>query len=225
MSSPDSHYSRKGRQIARLALEKASSLEIWEKAMGGFGSGRRFGRPTVEESLVIDLAWMLREGLAKPGANVAGHLTWSSWHRPIMQLEYKALMATQGSERLEISGREVQAHQVVKLSYTTPNFGGKRWWMLCPYRGSLANKLYLPPGGDQFASRQVHRLSYRSERATALDRALERMIALQARLGCSKEIGAFPVRPKGMWSKTFECHLQRYRDLRAAVGREICRLR
>lgn len=28
--------------------------------MGGYGSGRQFGRPTVEASLIIDLARMLR---------------------------------------------------------------------------------------------------------------------------------------------------------------------
>ena len=71
--------------------------------MGGLGSGRQFGRPIVEASLVIDLAWMLRTGRARSGAITTGCLTWTSRGQPLFPVDYTALMAMPGAERLELS--------------------------------------------------------------------------------------------------------------------------
>jgi hypothetical protein len=56
----------------------------------------------------------------------------------------------------------------VRLTTTPPNFGGLRWWFLCPLvradggpRGRVA-KLYLPPGQAYFGSREGHGLTYTS---------------------------------------------------------------
>ena len=84
----------------------------------------------------------------------------------------------------------------MRLHHTVPNYGGKRWWIICPYRGARVNKLYLPPGGDRFASRQVCRLGYRSERVTDQARALDRLAALQLKLDCGEGRGMFPRRSK-----------------------------
>lgn len=189
--------------------------------MGGLGSGRQFGRPTVESSAVIDLAWMLRTGLANPGADVTGTIIWAVRFAERMKLDCLALMANAGAERLVISCRGGMATQTVHLRHTVPNFGGKRWWMVCPYNGALVNKLYLPAGGDWFASRQVHRLAYRSERTTARARKLDRLFALQSKLGCAHRPGLPPQRPKGMWWRTYARHLERYWQLEEAVCREF----
>lgn len=189
--------------------------------MGGFGSGRQFGRPIVEASAVIDLAWMLRTGWAKPNAVLAGCLSWASRGQPLCQVDYMAHMATPGAERLELSYAGGVVQQTVRLCHTTPNYGGKRWWIICPYRGARVNKLYLPPGGDRFASRQVWRLGYRSERSTEQARALDRLFALQRRLGCPEGLSVFPKRPKRMWQRTYERHLQRYWELQDAAHSEV----
>jgi hypothetical protein len=56
----------------------------------------------------------------------------------------------------------------VRLTTTRPNFGGLRWWFICPLvradggpRGRVA-KLYLPPGQAYFGSRDAHGLTYTS---------------------------------------------------------------
>jgi hypothetical protein len=46
--------------------------------MGGWGSGRRGGQPTVEDGLTVDLGLMLRRGWVKDGASGTGSLSWSS---------------------------------------------------------------------------------------------------------------------------------------------------
>jgi hypothetical protein len=130
-------------------------------------------------------------------------------------------MASAGAERLELSYADESVRQIICLTATAPNYGGERWWMLCPYRGARVNKLYLPPGGDRFASRLFWRLGYRSERITEQARALDRLFAIQRKLGCAEGLGVFPTRPKRMWQRTYERHLQRYWDLHDAAYLEM----
>jgi len=187
--------------------------------MGGYGSGRSGGRPTADASLRIDIAWMLRTGHAKDGCRYAGGLNWTCRGRPSGSISYSAIMDEPGAERLELSytrevgGEREHVRQTVRLCYTTPKFGGKRWWMVCPYRGIRVGKLYKPNGGDRFASRKAWRLGYHSQRIAAHDRPSEAMFRLQAKLGCPQGVDNWPTRPKGMWQRTFDRHMERFDEL------------
>jgi hypothetical protein len=187
--------------------------------MGGYGSGQHGGRPTVDASRGIDLAWMLREGLARPGQRVSGALRWSCGGSPSGSISYDAVMDDPEQERLQLSytrgsGEDAESvRQTVYLCHTQPNFGGKRWWMICPYRGNRAGKLYLPPGGDRFASRKAWRLAYQSQRDAHRDRPFERLFRLQKKLGCEQGWGSVIRRPKGMWHRTFERHWEEFLEL------------
>lgn len=195
--------------------------------MGGWGSGRRGGRPTADASLRIDLAWMLRTGHAKEGAVIWGSLSWTCRGQPSGSISYKALMDKPGEERLELSythgsgGERKPVQQTVRLCFTRPNYGGKRWWMLCPYRGLRVGKLYLPPNADRFASRQAWRLGYHIQRVARRDRVCERLFRLQSKLKSDQGVGSFPRRPKGMWRRTYERHLERYWELEEAADAEM----
>ena len=56
----------------------------------------------------------------------------------------------------------------VPLEATPTQFGGRRWWFICPLivRGVActrrSGKLYLPPGAKYFGCRECHDLTYRS---------------------------------------------------------------
>jgi hypothetical protein len=56
----------------------------------------------------------------------------------------------------------------IPLTYTIPNYGGIRWWFLCPVSkdGVLCNRrpsrLYLPLDEKYFGCRQCHDLTYMS---------------------------------------------------------------
>ena len=52
----------------------------------------------------------------------------------------------------------------VELTWTTPTFGGRRWWFLCPRTAYRTTKLFLPVGGWHFLSRQAYRLGYATQR-------------------------------------------------------------
>ena len=114
--------------------------------------------------------------------------------------------------------------QRIRLSHTQPHFGGKRWWMHCPHTGERVRKLYVPHGGDIFASRRAWRLAYRSQRQSERDNVFERLFRLQRRLGC-EEGWEMPIRrPKGMHRRTYARFEQEYWQLDAQCGVEMMRV-
>lgn len=198
--------------------------------MGGYGSGRYGGRPTADASRRIDFAWMIRQGMAAPGHRRFGTLSWNRGGQPAGQISYDADMRDTEDARLILSytrgegeGRE-SVRQVVRLVYTLPHYGGRRWWMVCPFRGDRVGKLYLPMSGDRFAGRKAWRLGYHIQRVAHRDRPFEALFNLQAKLGCPQGWDNGIRRPKGMWHRTFERHLARFEELDAQCSVEMARL-
>jgi hypothetical protein len=188
--------------------------------MGGFGSGRSGGRPLADTSLRVEIGWMLRTGRAEEGAIVHGSLLWHRGGQPSGSIGYKADLSDPDCASLQLSytrgkGDEaVNVEQRIRLSYTRPNYGGRRWWMICPYCGQRVLKLYLPPGGDRFASACAWRLSWQSQRIAPADRPFEAMFRLQRKLGGHEGFEAGLARkPMGMWRRTYERHWNRYTAL------------
>jgi hypothetical protein len=184
--------------------------------MGGYNSGRSGGRPTVEMSKRIDIAWMIRTRRAIPGSYVSGSLHWNIGGEPAESISYTADMSDQDCAELRLSytrgdGADRESvKQTVRLEYTTPNYGGRRWWMICPYRHNRCGKLYLPNWGDRFAGWRAWRLGYKIQRVAHRDRVFEQLFRLQKKLGCDQGWEAGLVRQKGMHHKTFERHMDRY---------------
>lgn len=199
--------------------------------MGGYGSGRSGGRPIADSASKIDLPWMVRTGKVREGSWITGtlHWTWSDGSSA-GSISYTARMDEPGNERLELSytrgtgDTKESVRQTVRLESTRPHYGGKRWWMICPYRHVQVSKLYLPSGGDRFASRQAWRIGYRCQRVAQRDRASEALFKLQRKLSCEQGWGGWPARPKGMWQRTYERHLARFEQLDAQVAVEMMAL-
>jgi|694.fasta_scaffold151398_3 hypothetical protein len=197
--------------------------------MGGYGSGQRYGRPTADESRRIDIAWMIRKGLALPGAIRGGTLSWSRGDQPSGRISYTADMFDPDHSRLvlqyTITERgEVQEYtQRIALSYTVPPYGGKRWWMHCPVNGQRVGKLYMPPGANSFASRTALRLGYQSQRNAPRDAAFERLFRLQKKLGCPQGWEMPIRRPKGMHWRTYQRLEDEYWYLDALCAAEMMR--
>lgn len=176
--------------------------------MGGLGSGRHGGRPTANMSWQIDIAWMVRTRRALPGRLTSGTLSWTCEGQSVGWANYEADMRNLEAAELRLSysrgsdeDRE-DVRQVVRLTYTQPNYGGRRWWMICPYRNNRCGKLYLPLSGDRFAGRMAWQLTYQSQRMDVFQRASAQLAALERRLGC--ENSSMIYRPKGMWNRTFD---------------------
>ena len=135
--------------------------------MGGYGSGWRGPkRATVEDSLVLSVSALTRAGVLASGERTGGTWGWTyeGDDRPHAIVGYEADLTEPDDPwfhlRYCVNGEQVDC--MVRLESTRPNYGGRRWWFLCPLVRCRAAKLYLPPGGRLFGSREAYGLSYAS---------------------------------------------------------------
>jgi hypothetical protein len=194
--------------------------------MGGFGSGRRAGggRALVEDALVLDLSWLMREGLVRQGT-VTAVLSWSAASvdyaatlaPPVGWIDLRYLVKTPDACGEERTHDRHEVRERIALEPKEQRFGGLSWLMQCPVSGRSCRKLYLPPGGDRFAARQVHGLAYASQRQRHGDRALTQARRIRRHLGASRGIGDPVARPKHMRERTFARLLARLLRHEAAV--------
>lgn len=165
-----------------------------------------------------------------PNCRRSGTLSWNRGGEPSGSIGFEADMRDPEASQLVLDYRRGQGEssekvrQVVRLVYTLPNYGGRRWWMICPYEGNRVGKLYLPTNGDRFAGRKAWRLGYHIQRVAPRDKTFEALFKLQKELGCEQGWGNLIIRPKGMWQRTFERHWQRFEELEERCGVEIALL-
>ncbi|WP_188764191.1 hypothetical protein [Sandarakinorhabdus glacialis] len=163
---------------------------------------------------------MLRTGRAREGHVIRGGLSWQHGDQPAGSIGYTADMSDLNNAALELcysrgsGATQESVIQRVTLIHSKPHLGGRRWWLLCPFRTRRALKLYLPPGGDRFACAKAWGLAHRSQRMRADDRCFEAMFRMQRQLGGREGFGAgLPPRPKGMWQRTYDQAWARYHTL------------
>lgn len=192
--------------------------------MGSALSGRRNGKSLVENCLTLDLARLMRLGPICEGIVGQGVLDWSIDGQRIGTAHFRLDLRDAAAARLVMAfgvadgARKPRCvSQAIRLDFTVPNFGGRRWWLICPMTGERVRCLHLPAGGDRFASRQALGLGYRVERLGHFDRTFEKLFRLQRRLG-GAGWAIEPKRRKGMWQRSFDQHLARHADLDAACG-------
>jgi hypothetical protein len=186
--------------------------------MGGYGSGRSGGRPTVEDSLSLNLPRLFKTGWLKQGAWISGTLRWSivGTREETASIGFEAHLGEKdGHVHLHWtstnrwSGEKRQCENRIELTTCTQPLGGRRWWFVCPRTGQLASRLHLPSGAYTFACRKAYRLGYRSQRETQCDRARSLAFALRGKLGDDGGIGDYVAKPKGMHWRTFERAMKR----------------
>ena len=156
--------------------------------MGGYGSGKSGGRPTVENSLTLDIYRLIRQGLVKPGYHCSGPIVWTrvGTGERVASIDYQAEIGVdRGYIRLRYTttstyrGEKRDSDYSIVLATTPQPFGGRRWWFRCPKSGDLVSKVHLPNGAYTFASRKAYRLGYRSQRESPRDRSSSRAFALR----------------------------------------------
>jgi len=177
--------------------------------MGGDGSGcyvRWSSKTTVEEGLTLDLCKLIRMKLIIPGRHVSNSLIWSrvSDGEKIGSIGYEANLKTPHGAwmRLRYKHKDTPLDYKVRLTTTRPNFGGMRWWFICPSNGSRVAKLHSPPGGEYFASRSAYNLNYQSQHETPVFRCLTTAQNIRRKLGGNMCVDdPFPDKPARMhWS-------------------------
>lgn len=191
--------------------------------MGGLGSGRSGGRPTVESSLSLPMRTLLEHRGER--REWSGELAYTRNGRPSGSLKYAVRLdpenysgvVTVRHQRQSPWG-EVEAPEpyAIKLTATDQPFGGLRWWLICPLSGRHCAGLFLPYGAQKFGSRQAYRLGYVSQRMSPHDTSIERVRKLRKTIGGGDNIAtSLPLKPKWMRWRTYDRHVA---AIRAAEG-------
>lgn len=172
--------------------------------MGGYGSGRRWGKDITSDRRPLDIRKLQRDGLLTPGR--ATGWQWTRDDKAVASI----LIRTEAdrvilSYRSRSHGGEWQPMEYpVYLEWTSCNLGGRRAWFLCPARG-CGRRVAILYGGSVFACRHCHQLAYECQRESGGVRAARRADAIRRRLGWPpgflKSEGG---KPKGMHWRTFE---------------------
>ena len=180
--------------------------------MGGEGSGNwyRFDKKTtIAECHSVDVRYLHREGLLKPGRWFS--LRWSRADRETGSIRG----VVEGAERPEqmillyryrggLGGEWEDVQERVSLDWTACNFGGERPWFICPGTGCGQRVAILYGPGKYFLCRHCYDLVYESQRENEMHRALRRAQTIRERLGGSANMTKpFPEKPKGMHHETY----------------------
>jgi hypothetical protein len=106
--------------------------------MGGNGSGRWGGGPTVESSLTLVLSRLFKTGWLKAGASTKGTLRWSAIGiGEIVSVDFESCLGEQsGYIHLHwtstdwLTGKKRECENRIGLTTTPQPFGGRRWWFI-----------------------------------------------------------------------------------------------
>jgi hypothetical protein len=156
--------------------------------MGGFGSGfQGVRKATTDDALALSISRLVRKRALVDGGATAGAWHWSypGDEAPFATIGYTADLRDSEDAwmRLRYRADGEPMNYVVRLVCTRPNFGGRRWWFVCPIaRGDngpprCVAQLYLPSGARYFGSRQAYGLTYRSCQDSGKNAALYGRIA------------------------------------------------
>ena len=181
-------------------------------------------RPHIESALRLRLTDLFKHGAVQVGRTTSGSWQWSRDGERIASIGYSATLGdADGELRLRYrDGKGSDARDVeclVRLSSLPLNYGGRRWYMHCPFTGQRVLVLYKWHSIDRFCARNaIHpRPTYASQRVSGSDRILGQRWAIRRKLGDNfSDLFSEPAKPKGMRWRTFERHCARDAQLAAA---------
>jgi len=178
--------------------------------MGGLGSGRPagFGRDTVEGSRVLDGIRLHRAGCLREGHR--GGWQWTRDGEAVATIGIRCDgRALHLSYRMRSNGGAWEdVSEAITLQRVACRFGGARPYFICPgivsgvRCGRRVLKLY--GAGRYFLCRHCWQLRHASQRESAWDRSMRRADKLRHRLGAERGQEFAPLRPKGMWQRTYD---------------------
>lgn len=152
----------------------------------------------------LDVRYLQREGILTPGRT--SNLDWSRCGNIIASIQIIAQAdCVVLSYRYQKFGSDWQDMEYpIYFEKTNCNFGGQRIWFRCPAHG-CGKRVAILYGGQIFACRHCHQLTYASTRESIDDRATRKADRIREKLGWEPGIlNANGSKPKGMHWKTYQ---------------------
>ena len=131
--------------------------------MGGYGSGRKSDRLTVDGAIALNVNSLVRQGMLRLNARGSGPLKWTcvSDGKEVAACYYAFNTACEPM-RIFVSytfAGSIEMTSYILLDAIRPYFGGKRLYLICPECGRRTWYLYL----RRFVKcRKCHNMTYQS---------------------------------------------------------------
>ncbi|MDM8538603.1 hypothetical protein QUF70_17755 [Desulfobacterales bacterium HSG17] len=168
--------------------------------MGSLGSGRRYKsdevNKVVENQISINILDLKKRDCLKPG-NI------SSRSYVINGREIGRIIISAEKDMLSLDYRfnGLSRQQTVQIAHTSPNFGGRRKYLVCPECQAKREMIYFGENG-KFACRVCHDFIFRSQQLPPHQRHAHMTEKYAQQLGGTDFI-LHGQKPLGIWGKTF----------------------
>lgn len=165
--------------------------------------GRRYySKSTTDSMNTISISYLVKNKFLEPNKRILGvSLTWtSSYTKKVVSSIGFSVNTTESPSYLELKYTHNETEKLnykVYLTTTTPNFGGVRWWFLCPNCNRRVAFLY---GGKYFLCRHCHNLAYSTQHEVFAHRMLSKSRKIREQI---EDKNGRINKPKGMHWKTF----------------------
>jgi hypothetical protein len=171
--------------------------------MGGYGS-RRNGfclTDKLDDRLKLKSKLMFQN--AKLGEYRSGSLYWSMNGKRTNSISYNLYLLDPDDLyvifRFNVKNEDFK-HKV-EIVTTAANFGGVRFWVICPITGKRSTTLYFSKAHqNQFVSRHALGLKYQSQSEDWGHRLITKKNKIRKKLGGED----WYIKPKGMHQKTYD---------------------
>lgn len=135
-------------------------------------------KQTTDDLLQLSIGWLKKHNYLRENTIIYGKLIWKrtcSWGDTKEIASLMCMSNFNGEKRNITLAYRYGGNEDINLNLpvvcTSPHFGGKRYWFLCPKCGKKVAFLY---GGKYFWCRDCHNLSYPTQQMGFMSRMLER---------------------------------------------------
>ncbi len=165
--------------MLRISNDFGKETEI--KNMGRYYWDKK---DTVEDCRSVSIAFLNKHGYFSEPCYMSGTISWTNGYDEQTASISIAVSTLDGENHIRFqytttdhdSGEKTKYDYKVQLTTTPCNFGGIRYWFICPlskngvYCGRRVAKLYKAPGANYFGCRHCYDLSYESRNESRLGR-------------------------------------------------------
>jgi hypothetical protein len=141
-------------------------------------------KDTVEDCRSVSISFLKKHDYLNESSRRSGAISWKNCYGEKTSSIGIVVSTFEGEKYVRFyytvtdrsSGEKADYDYKVALTTTPCNFGGVRYWFICPlsrngvYCGRRVGKLYKAPGGDYFGCRHCYNLSYESRNESRLGR-------------------------------------------------------
>lgn len=175
---------------------------------------------------------MLHVRALQPGCQTAGGWHWTRDGKETASIGYLATLGeASGTLTLDynatVGGERKAVTCTLTLESLPCHYGGRRWFVRCPYTHRRAWKLYKWAGVEWFCHRDAvkPRPTYASQRVSGSDRVIAQRWAIRRKLGDNfSDLFGEPIKPKWVRWRTFERYAARDAELESREWGTFARL-